>query len=166
MPERARADEVLRAVGKCHGGASLSAAHGEVQTWTSLIRVSAVDGPCAADGCALTLRDGRFRGAPAGSGACTGAFKIKVARAFPNGDGGICAPINGRIVLGAGTANRLVLGVHGDSCQDGTGFSGLAHFTVKRGTGRYADAYGSGLASLTEDAAKHHRIALIGRIDR
>jgi hypothetical protein len=118
------------------------------------------------DGCPLTLSDGRFRGTPVGSGAYTAAFTIQVARAFPNGDGGICAPINGRIVLGAGTADRLVLGVYGDSCQDGTGFSGLARFAVKRGTGRYAHAHGSGIASLTEDAAKHHRITLIGRIGR
>jgi hypothetical protein len=127
---------------------------------------TAVEGPCGPDGCPLTLSDGRFRGAPVGSGAYTAAFTIQVARAFPNGDGGICAPIKGRIVLGTGTPDRLVAGVYGDSCQDGTGFSGLAQFTLKRGTGRYAGAHGSGLASLTEDAAKHHRIALIGRIGR
>jgi hypothetical protein len=127
---------------------------------------TAVEGPCGPDGCPLTLSDGRFRGTPVGSGAYTAAFTIKVAQAFPNGDGGICAPINGRIVLGAGTADRLVIGVYGDSCQDGTGFSGLARFAVKRGTGRYAHAHGSGIASLAEDAAKHHRITLIGRIGR
>ena len=49
-------------------------------------------------------------------------------------------------MLGAGTPNRLVLAVAGDSCQDGAGnpatssFTGLARFTVKYGTGAYAKA--------------------------
>ena len=61
---------------------------------------------------------------------------------------------------------RIVLAVSGSSCQDGAGpltaasFTGLARFTVNRG------GYGSGLVSLTEDAAKHHRITLIGHITR
>jgi hypothetical protein len=64
-------------------------------------------------------------------------------------------------VLGAGTANRLILAVAGDSCQDGggdpttTSFTGVARFIVKRGTGAYAKAHGSGLA-----------MTLIGRIAR
>ena len=92
------------------------------------------------------------------------------ATAFPNGEGGICAPLDGRIVLGAGSADRLVLAVSGDSCQDGAGpltaasFTGLARFTVKRGSGSYAGATGDGLASFSEDAANHHRMTLIGRV--
>jgi hypothetical protein len=43
---------------------------------------------------------------------------------------------------------------------------GLAHFTVKYGTGSYGGARGSGLASFSEDAADHDRITLIGRISR
>ena len=77
-----------------------------------------------------------------------------------------------RIVLGAGTANRLVIGVSGDSCQDGAGpletasFTGLGHFYVKRGTGSYAGATGTGLAHFAEDAANNHRMTLIGRLAR
>jgi hypothetical protein len=65
-----------------------------------------------------------------------------------------------------------VLAVAGDSCQDGSGpltaasFTGLAEFTVKYGTGRYAGATGRGLASFTEDAANHHHTTLIGRLAR
>jgi hypothetical protein len=131
---------------------------------------TAVDGPCDASGCPLELTDGRFRGAPIGTGNYSAAFKVKVADAFPNGEGGICAPIKGRIVLGAGSADRLVLAVAGDSCQDGSGplegasFTGLASYTVRYGTGKYAGANGSGLASFAEDAAKHHRMTLVGRI--
>jgi hypothetical protein len=131
---------------------------------------TAVDGPCDARGCRLELTDGRFRGTPVGTGAYTGSITLKVADAFPNGEGGICAPLIGRIVMGAGTADRLTLAVSGDSCQDGAGpldsaaFTGLARFTVKRGTGVYSRATGAGLASLSEDAANHHRITLIGRI--
>jgi hypothetical protein len=131
---------------------------------------TAVDGPCDARGCPLELTDGRFRGGPVGTGAYTASFTLKVAEQFPNGEGGICAPLVGRIVLGAGTPDRLVLAVSGDSCQDGAGpltgasFTGLAEFMVKHGTGRYARVGGGGVASFTEDAAKHHRMTLIGRI--
>jgi hypothetical protein len=114
--------------------------------------------------------DGQFRGTPVGTGAYTGSLKLKVAEGFPNGEGGVCAPVKGRIVLGAGTQDRLVLAITGDSCQDGAGdptrssFTGLAEFTVKHGTGKYAGSSGSGLASFFEDAADNDRMTLIGRI--
>jgi len=90
--------------------------------------------------------------------------------AFPNGELGICAPIRGRIELGTKTVGRIALSVAGESCQDGAGpltaasFTGLLRFTVTHGTGTYAGATGSGLAVFTEDAAKRHRMTLIGRI--
>lgn len=131
-----------------------------------------VDGPCDAAGCRLEITGGRSRGAPVGTGPYSGALIVRVAEAFPNGEDGICAPLVGRIVLGAGTADRLVLGVSGHSCQDGSGpletssFTGLARFTVKYGTGRHARAAGSGLALLSEDAANHQRMTLTGRSTR
>jgi hypothetical protein len=134
---------------------------------------TAVDGPCDVNGvCPLELTEGRFRGTPVGTGAYTGSIKLDLGGAFPNGEGGICAPLKGRIVLGAGTANRLALAVSGSSCQDGAGppssgsFSGLAELTVKRGTGSYAGLTGAGLVSFTEDALKHHHMTLIGRLSR
>lgn len=133
---------------------------------------TAVEGPCDANGCPLELADGRFRGT-VGTGGYTGSVELKVARAFPNGEGGICAPLKGRLVLGVGTPHRLALAVSGDSCQDGGGpitaassFTGLARYIVKYGTGRYAGATGTGLASLSEDAANQHHMTLIGRIAR
>jgi hypothetical protein len=129
------------------------------------------DTPCDAGIC-LELRDGQFRGAPVGTGAYTGAITLRVAEQFPNGEGGVCAPIDGHIVLGAGTPDRLILAVSGDSCQDGAGdpttasFTGLAEFTVKHGTGTYAGARGHGLATFSEDAADRDRMTLIGRISR
>ena len=128
------------------------------------------DAPCGAGIC-IEL-DGQFRGTPVGTGTYTGSLRLKVAQGFPNGEGGVCAPIKGRIVLGAGTPNRLVLGIDGDSCQDGAGdpttssFTGLAQFTVRRGTGTYAGVTGSGLASFLEDASDNDRMTLIGRIRR
>jgi hypothetical protein len=119
---------------------------------------------------ALALAVCRFRGVPGGPGAYSGSFKLDVGHAFPNGEGAICAPLEGRMALGAGTPDRLVLAISGDSCQDGAGplnaasFTGLAQFTITHATGRYAGATGSGLASFSEDAAKHHRMTLIGRI--
>jgi hypothetical protein len=133
---------------------------------------TAVAGPCDARVCHVALADGRFRGTPVGAGAYTGAIRLRVGDAFPNGEGGICAPLRARLVLGAGSRDRLAVAVSGDSCQDGGGplpgasFTGLARFTVDHGTGRYAGATGRGRVSLTEDAAHHHRITLIGRLVR
>ena len=65
-----------------------------------------------------------------------------------------------------------MLAIDGDSCQDGAGnpqtasFTGLAHFTVKHGTGSYSHARGHGLATFSEDAADRDRMTLIGRISR
>jgi hypothetical protein len=134
---------------------------------------TAVDGACDVDGvCPVELIGGRFRGTHVGTGAYTGLIKLNVGTAFPNGEGGICAPLRGRIVLGAGTPNRLVFAVSGDSCQDGAGppgsgsFTGLAEFTIKRATGSYAGLSGSGLAGFSEDAAKHHHMTLTGLLSR
>ena len=131
-----------------------------------------VDGPCPNGVCTLEMTGGGLRGTPVGTGDYSGSMKLTVAEAFPNGEGGVCAPIEGSIVLGAASPNRLVLSVDGESCQDGAGpvtaasFTGLARFEVKHGTGAYAGARGSGLASFVEDAADHDRMTLIGRISR
>ena len=129
------------------------------------------NGPCPAGVCKLELADGSFRGT-IGTGAYNGTVDLKVAEAFANGEGGVCAPIKGRIVLGAGTPNRLTVGLWGDSCQDGAGdlekasFTNMARFVVKHGTGMYAKARGSGLASFSEDATDRERMTLIGHISR
>jgi hypothetical protein len=129
------------------------------------------DTQCDAGIC-LELTDGQFRGTPVGTGAYSGSIKLRIRELFPNGEGGVCAPIDGHIVLGGGTPDRLVLGVYGDSCQDGAGdpstssFTGLARFVVKYGTGAYKKAHGSGLASFAEDAADRDRMTLIGSISR
>jgi hypothetical protein len=129
------------------------------------------DAPCPLGVCPLELTDGAFRGT-IGKGAYSGSLKLHVADAFPNGEGGVCAPIDGHIVLGVGTPDRLVLALWGDSCQDGAGdpktssFTGLAHFTVKYGTGAYAKASGSGLMSSFEGADDREHMTLIGRISR
>jgi hypothetical protein len=123
-------------------------------------------------GLCVELTDGQFRGTPVGTGAYGGSIKLKIAEGFANGEGGVCAPIQGNVVLGTGTPDRLVLAVSGDSCQDGAGspqtasFTGLARFVVKYGTGKYARAHGSGLASFLEDAADRDRMTLIGHITR
>ena len=130
------------------------------------------DGPCPAGVCQLTLNDGAFRGTPVGTGAYTGAIRLKVAEGFENGEGGVCAPIEGSITLGAGSPDRLVLALSGVSCQDGAGpvteasFTGLAQFAVVKGTGRYAHARGAGIGTFVEDAGDQERMTLIGRISR
>jgi hypothetical protein len=129
------------------------------------------DAPCDAGIC-LALTGGHARGVPIGTGDYTGSVELAVADAFPNGEGGVCAPIRGHIVLGAGSPDRLTLAVAGISCQDGAGnpatssFTGLARFTVEHGTGAYAKATGRGRASFLEDASDHERMTLIGRIAR
>ena len=129
-------------------------------------------GPCPGGVCKLTVSDGAFRGAPVGTGAYTSDIALHVAETFPNGEGGVCAPIRGKLVLGAGTADRLTLAIDGDSCQDGAGpppfasFTGLADWVVVKGTGTYAHARGYGTATFLEDAADQERTTLIGRIAR
>lgn len=108
------------------------------------------EGPCAAGVCELGLADGRFRGTPVGNRGLRRHDPAAIADMFPNGEGGVCAPIRGHITLGAGSPDRLVLALTGDSCQDGEGevttssFTGVARFTVVRGTGAYAGAPGAG----------------------
>lgn len=80
-----------------------------------------VDGPCDGGVCRLELTDGRFRGTPVGTGAYTGSIRLKVADVFPNGEGGVCAPLKGRIVLGAGTGDRLVLALSGARARTAQG---------------------------------------------
>jgi hypothetical protein len=132
-------------------------------------QATAVDGPCSASACRLDLARGRLRGT-LGRGAYTGALKITVGKAFPNGEGGTCAPLTGRIELRTRATDRIGLIVAGESCQDGSGpladasFTGLARFRVTHGTGRYAGATGSGLATFSEDAANRHLMTLVGRI--
>jgi hypothetical protein len=131
-----------------------------------------VDVPCGPGVICIELKNATFRGTPVGTGAYTGAIKLKVAEAFPNGEGGVCAPLEGKITLGTGTPNRLVLAVEGDSCQDGAGdptttaFTGLARFSVKHGTGIYSRAHGGGIAVFAEDAADHDRMTLMAQIGR
>jgi hypothetical protein len=127
-----------------------------------------VDHPCRAGLCAEAA-DATFRGT-LGTGAYTAHAAIRLADAFPNGEGGVCAPFRSRIVLGAGSANELVLAVNGSSCQDGAGnptqtsFTGVGRFRVVGGTGAYAGAHGSGVATFLEDAADHEHMTLIGRL--
>jgi len=129
-----------------------------------------VDHPCAGGIC-FDLTGGSFRGTT-GKGAYTGSLKLDFANIFPNGEGGVCAPVNGSITLGAGTKDRLDLAVWGDSCQDGAGdpttssFTGLARFAIVHGTGAYAKAHGGGTATFLEDANDHEQATLIGRISR
>jgi hypothetical protein len=155
-----------------HAVASASNAdHPKRTTQRLVVRGDATvkDAPCAGGLC-LELTGGTFRGTPVGTGAYSGRVELKLAEAFPNGEGGLCAPIRGDIVLGGGTPNRLVLAVAGDSCQDGAGnpatssFTGLARFFVKYGTGAYAKADGGGIATFLEDAADHDGMTLIGHI--
>jgi hypothetical protein len=118
------------------------------------------------------MTGGTFRGAPVGTGDYEGVVRLALADAFPNGEGGQCAPVTGAITLGAGTPNRLVLSIDGTSCQDGAGnpaqssFTGLTRFKVRYGTGSYAGARGGGIAAFLEDAADHERVRLVGRLRR
>jgi hypothetical protein len=127
-----------------------------------------VDHPCPGGIC-FDLTGGSFRGTT-GTGAYTGSMKLDLAEAFPNGEGGVCAPVAGKITLGAGTPNRLDLAVWGDSCQDGAGdptassFTGLARFAIVHGTGAYAKAHGGGTMVSLEDATDREQMTLIGRI--
>jgi hypothetical protein len=129
------------------------------------------EGGCSAGICHL-FTNGSFRATPIGIGAYSGAIDLVVGETFDNGEGGVCAPIDGQMVLGAGSPDRLVLALSGDSCQDGAGdptkasFTTVTRFKVKHATGAYAGTRGGGVASFSEDAADHEHVTLIGRIRR
>ena len=128
-----------------------------------------VDSPCGPKGCHFEYAGGTFRGT-LGSGGFTGGFDFDPGSVFPNGEGGVCAPIRGTVELGAGTPDRLVLAVRGDSCQDGDGyvttssFTTVGRFAVADGTGEYAHAAGGGTLTSVEGADDHDRLTLVGRI--
>lgn len=130
-----------------------------------------VDAPCPSGVCTMQLADAHYRGT-LGTGALAGAVKLTVAAAHDNGEDGLCAPIAGHLVLGAGTPDRLVIAYSGDSCQDGHGpvtnasFTSVARFAVVHGTGAYAGARGGGLMTMPEDAADHAQLTLIGDLSR
>ena len=125
---------------------------------------------CGPTGCEIQTT-GSFRGT-LGTGDYAGTVDLQLPEMFPNGEGGVCAPIDGQLMLGAGTADRLTLAIAGDSCQDGAGpppaasFTGLADWVVVKGTGAYAHAHGHGTATFLEDAADQERMTLMGRIVR
>jgi hypothetical protein len=129
------------------------------------------DGPCAVGVCKLVFTGGAFHGTPVASGAYEGTLNLHLADAFVNGEGGVCAPVDGELTFGAGRPDRLVVALTGNSCQDGAGnpttssFTTLTRFTVKHSTGAYKNARGRGVASFTEDAADHDQMTLIGHID-
>jgi hypothetical protein len=161
---------LVAAAAGAHGDDSRSSKHRTSERLVVRGDSTVTEGDCDASGCELQFEDGEFRGTPVGSGAYTGNVKLNFAKTFSNGEGGVCAPIQGRIELGSGTPNRLVLALWGDSCQDGAGdptttsFTGLSHFVVVHGTGSYSKASGSGIAVSLEDVADHDRMTLIGRI--
>lgn len=114
---------------------------------------------CDATGaCDAQVSGGQFRGTE-GSGAYEGAIRLYLRDAFPNGEGGLCAPATGRLVF----AQRLVVALAGNSCQDGAGdptkasFTGLLRYRIVHG-------HGHGIASVTEDASDHEHLTLIGTI--
>jgi hypothetical protein len=104
------------------GGSAQSANHRSTERLVVRGEDTVKDSPdCPGGVCQLELTDGAFRGTPVGKGAYNGNVELHVAEPFSNGEGGVCAPITGQIVLGAGSPDRLVLKLWGDSCQDGSG---------------------------------------------
>jgi|1186.fasta_scaffold300843_2 hypothetical protein len=114
---------------------------------------------CSAAGvCDAQVSGGQFRGTE-GAGTYEGTTRLYLRDAFPNGEGGLCAPATGRLVF----AKRLVVALAGTSCQDGAGDPAKASFT---GLLRYrvVNGHGHGIAGVTEDANDHEHLTLIGTV--
>ena len=163
---------LLLALSLCGLASSATADAKQLKSERVVVRGDAIvgEGGCDASGCVLQTA-GSFRGT-LDKGYYGAAVKLHLPDQFANGEGGLCAPITGHIVLGRGTPDRLTLALAGDSCQDGAGppptssFTGLATWTVIKGTGKYAHARGIGTGSFVEDAEDRERMTLIGRIAR
>ena len=146
------------------------AAHGRAASGSSCAaRTPSSTSPCPGGLC-IALSGGAFRGTPVGTGAYTGSDRARLADAFPNGEGGVCAPVAGTITLGAGTPDRLDLAVAGDSCQDGAGDPDAVLVHRHRplhgiyGTGAYAHAYGTASRRSSRTPPTTRTLTLIGRI--
>ena len=123
--------------------------------------------------CRSSSTDGRFRGTPLGS---------RRLRRLPQARGRPGLPQRRRRHLrparraascsapapptGSSSPSRATRARTAPGPLEAASFTGLARFTVKHGTGRYAGATGGGLATFAEDAANHHRMTLVGRIAR
>ncbi len=186
MPRQITSGRVLVALAICAGGVTAAApavaddpandrssrSHPGAERLVVRGQDTLVDGPCDAGVCAIRVADGTFRGTPVGTGAYDGHFRLAISDGFGNGEGGVCAPVAGRLTLGGGTPNRLVVRLSGDSCQDGAGdptsasFTLVARFRIVAGTGTYARARGRGLATSVEDATDRSRLTLIGTLHR
>ena len=101
-------------------------------------------------------------GATATAGAASAHDQRLVVRGDATAIDGPCDARGCRVDLGDGRFRRLL--PDGSGPLESASFTGLARFAVQAGTGRYAGARGSGVASLAEDAANQHRITLIGRL--
>jgi hypothetical protein len=162
---------MLMALCACALAFTSSASANHKQSERVVVRGDAtVTEQCGPTGCEIQTT-GSFRGT-LGTGDYAATVELQLPEMFPNGEGGVCAPIRGKVVLGAGTADRVTLAIAGDSCQDGAGpppassFTGLANWVVVKGTGAYAHAHGYGTATFFEDAADQERMTLMGRIAR
>ena len=166
-----RAALILLALGATTASTASAKSHHDTERVVVRGTDVVAEGSCDATGCELPLTDGAFRGT-LGTGGYTGTIKLQLPDAYPNGEGGLCAPVKGRIVLGAGSPDRLALAIAGDSCQDGAGpvnqasFTGLADWTVVYGTGAYAHARGHGTGTFVEGADDREQMTMIGRIAR
>jgi hypothetical protein len=150
---------------------AMAAGHGAAPLVVTGHDTVVVDEACPAGVCPVHLVDGRF-GLPTGPGSYAGELRLDVGAIFPNGEGGVCAPLAGRITLGPGTADRLLVDVSGSSCQVGAGdpstsaFTLAGRFRIAGGTGAYAHAHGAGLVAAHEDADDHEQLLLVGRVGR
>lgn len=129
----------------------------------------------SAAGCQFTVggcvvqTTGAASSAHLGSGPYVSTLTVHWAQATSNGAGGFCAPADGPSTLTAANGDTLTLSNTGTVCEVGATGANVPHtfngrFTITGGTGRFAEASGSGTETAGDDGAGNSTYTLSGSI--
>lgn len=166
LPLMVAAMAVTTAVVVAHPGGEQPFSSGGSGTETSL---SASGCQFTAAGCTVET-NGTQTSSHLGRGAYVSDLTVDWAQAYPNGDGGFCAPASGPSVLTAANGDTLTLSNTGTVCEVGKTGANVPHtftgtFTISGGTGRFANASGAGTESGGDDGAGNSSYSASGTIN-
>ena len=129
-------------------------------------------GACPAGVCQLEIADGAFRGTPVGSGhtreppSSRSPRRSRTARAASARRSARASCWVSERPTGSSSRSGATPARTAPETSTASSFTNVARFVIKYGTGTYAKASGSGLATFSEDASDVEHMTLIGRISR
>ncbi len=123
-------------------------------------------GSNSCDGSSCTeSASGTFRGTGIGNGSFSVTLKYSNSNPIDNGSGGSCFGASGTITLTVANGDTIALADAGLLCEVGSGstpttFNGA--YIAQNGTGRFANANGTGTAALATDSSGNVYLNLAG----